>query len=155
MESYVVLKPVIAGIILGILGSILPLVLFSGEPNLFTLMDNWQAIAAIVLILIGLIKCFLTPFCLNMGWKGGHFLPCIFAGIALGYGISAFTGANPMFCVSITTATTLSAIQRRPFLVLALLFLCFPISSILWLGLACLIGAAIPIPKKWISERFI
>ena len=67
MESYVVLKPVLAGIILGILGSILPLVLFSGEPNLFTLMDNWQAIAAIILILIGLIKCFLTPFCLNMG----------------------------------------------------------------------------------------
>lgn len=152
LENNVVLKPVIAGIILGVLGSILPLALFSGESNSFILMSSWQGMVAIVLIAIGLIKCILTPLCLNFGWKGGHFFPCIFAGIALGYGIALFSGADPMFCVSITTAATLASIQRRPLLVLALLFLCFPLSSVLWLGLACLIGAALPIPKKWLKE---
>ena len=154
LKDYTVLKPVIAGIILGILGSILPLVLFSGESNSFILMDNWQGMAVIILIAIGLIKCILTPLCLNFGWKGGHFFPCIFAGIALGYGIALFSGIDPMFCVSITTAATLASIQRRPLLVLALLFLCFPISSIIWLGIACLIASALPIPKKWISENY-
>lgn len=152
LENNIVLKPVIAGIILGVLGSILPLVLFSGEPNSFILMSTWQGMVAIVLIAIGLIKCILTPLCLNFGWKGGHFFPCIFAGIALGYGIALFSGADPMFCVSITTAITLASIQRKPLLVLALLFLCFPLSSVLWLGLACLIGATLPIPKKWLNE---
>lgn len=152
LENNIVLKPVIAGIILGVLGSILPLVLFSGESNSFILMSSWQGMVAIVLIAIGLIKCILTPLCLNFGWKGGHFFPCIFAGIALGYGIALFSGADPMFCVSITTSATLASIQRRPLLVLALLFLCFPLSSVLWLGLACLIGAALPIPKKWLNE---
>ena len=117
-------------------------------------MDNWQGMAVIILIAIGLIKCILTPLCLNFGWKGGHFFPCIFAGIALGYGIALFSGIDPMFCVSITTAATLASIQRRPLLVLALLFLCFPISSIIWLGIACLIASALPIPKKWISENY-
>lgn len=154
LKDYIILKPVIAGIILGTLGSILPLVLFSGEPNSFILMSNWNIMAVITLISIGLIKCILTPLCLNFSWKGGHFFPCIFSGIALGYGIALFGGVDPIFCVSITTAVMLASIQRKPLLVLALLFLCFPISSIFWLGIACLIGVALPIPKKWISENY-
>lgn len=155
LEEHVIAKPVIAGIILGVFGCILPLVLFSGESNSFILMSSWTGIAAIVLISVGLIKCVLTPLCLNFGWKGGHFFPCIFAGIALGYGIAAFSGIDPMFCVSVTTAATLSAIQRRPLLVLALLLLCFPLSNIIWLGIACIIGCALPIPKKWLGDTAI
>ena len=40
LENNIVLKPVIAGIILGVLGSILPLALFSGKSNSFILINN-------------------------------------------------------------------------------------------------------------------
>lgn len=151
-KDKVILKPIIAGILLGLIATALPLTLFSGEMNIYSVMENWQSIAAISLILTGLLKCILTPICINFSWRGGHFFPCIFAGVSLGYGIAALCGANPIFCVVITTGTLIAAIQRKPLIAIALLLLCFPIRSILWIGLACLIGSAIPIPKKFLNH---
>lgn len=141
-----VAKPVAAGLVLGALAIPLPDVLFSGEVQTFELMEGWQGYGAALLLATGLTKCVATPLCLNFGWRGGHFFPCIFAGVAAGYGVAGLFGAEPMFCVAITTAVLLAAVQRKPLMVLALLLLCFPATSLVWMGIACLVGAALPMP---------
>ena len=142
-----VLKPLIAGVVLGLIAIPLPLVLFPGEEQAFALMESWQSMGAVVLIATGLLKCLATPLCLNFGWNGGHFFPCIFAGIALGYGLASLSQLEPMFCVAVTTATLVAGAQRKPLIALALLLMCFPASGILWMGVACMLGAAMPLPK--------
>ena len=146
-----VLKPLIAGVVLGIIAIPLPLVLFPGEEQAFTLMESWQSMGAVVLIATGLLKCLATPLCLNFGWNGGHFFPCIFAGVALGYGLASLSLLEPMFCVAMTTATLVAGVQRKPLIALALLLMCFPASGILWMGIACVLGAVLPLPKALLS----
>lgn len=142
-----VLKPVLGGVVLGLAGTVLPYVLFPGESQTHDLMEGWRTMAAGTLIATGLVKCLATPWCLSMGWKGGHFFPCIFAGVACGYGIAAASGAEPVLCVCATTATLVAGIQRSPVMALALLLLCFPLENLLCMALACVIGAKLPVPK--------
>lgn len=145
--DHAIAKPLAAGLVLGALAIPLPLVLFPGEAQIKELMEGWASIGAIVLIATGLAKCAATPLCVNFGWRGGHFFPCIFAGVAIGYGIAAVAGVDPMFCVSVACATLVAGVQRNPWVALALLLLCFPARNIVWLGLACLVGAYLPVPR--------
>ena len=82
-----------------------------------------------------------------MGWIGGNFFPSIFAGVSAGYGLAAITGADPTLMVTVTATAFLAGVIRKPLLVLAVLFLCFPVSGLLWMGLAAIIGASLPIPQ--------
>lgn len=152
LERHRVARPLIGGVALGVAGAALPYVMFPGEAQTHELMAAWGGMGAGVLVATGLAKCLVTPWCLNMGWRGGHFFPCIFAGIACGYGVAAAAGADPMFCVAVSTASLVAGVQRKPFVALALLLLCFPASSIVWMGLACLVGAAIPLPRAIVAN---
>ena len=146
LGDHPVAKPFASGLILGILAVPLPYVLFPGEAQSFELMRNWASVSGTVLIATGLLKCAVTPLCINFGWRGGHFFPVIFAGIALGYGIASVGGFEPMFCVAITTATLVAGVQRKALVAIAMLLLCFPVQSIPWIGIACLVGASLPLP---------
>lgn len=148
-----VAKPLLAGHVMGILAIPLPYVLFPGESQALELMGSWQGMAALALVATGLVKCLATPLCLHFGWRGGHLFPCMFSGIAAGYGIASMGGADPMLCVAITTATLMSGVQRKPLIALALLLLCFPVSSLPWMGAACLLGAAAPMPAAIVGMR--
>jgi len=143
-----VLKAVICGAVLGAVGCLLPYVMFSGEEQAFELMESWRDIGAFALIATAVLKAAATPLCLNFGWRGGNLFPVIFAGISCGYGLAILTGADPTFLVTVVTAATLGGVSRKPLVTLAVLLLCFPAHGILWLGLACVIGSALPIPKR-------
>ena len=147
-----VLKPLVAGVVLGLLAIPLPLVLFPGEEQSFELMESWQSISALVLIATGLLKCAATPLCLRFGWGGGHFFPVIFAGVALGYGIASLAGIEPMFCVAVTTAALVAGVQRKPLIAVGLLLMCFPASGIVWMGIACVLGASLPVPAALLKH---
>lgn len=153
LGDHPVAKPVAAGLILGILAVPLPYVLFPGEAQSFELMRNWASVSGIVLVATGLLKCAVTPLCINFGWRGGHFFPVIFAGIALGYGIASIGGFEPMFCVAITTATLVAGVQRKALVAIVMLLLCFPVQSIPWIGIACLVGASLPLPDRLTKKQ--
>lgn len=153
LSSYTVALSVIAGVVLGCLYLPLPDVLFSGQIQSFGLMEGWQAVGAATLLATGCLKCVATPLCLNFGWRGGHFFPCAFAGMSLGYGLAALLGIEPMYAVTLTTAALLGAIQRQPILIIALMLLCFPVKSIPWIALACFIGSKLPMPKRLLKAQ--
>ena len=145
--------PVIAGVVMGAIAMALPLVLFPGEAQSEYLIETWATMGAFVLLGTGVLKAFVTPMCLNMGWIGGNFFPSIFAGVAAGYGLAALTGADPMLMVTVTTTAYLAGVIRKPLLVLAVLFLCFPAEGVLWMGLAAIIGAALPVPRALLAPN--
>ena len=142
--------PVIAGIVLGALAMAFPYVLFPGETQSHELMGAWQTWTVIALVGTGLLKAVATPMCIRMGWMGGSFFPSIFAGVACGYGIAALTGADPMLMVTVVTSAYLAGVTRKPLLSVAILALCFPLTGILWSGLAAVIGGALPVPRTWL-----
>ncbi len=69
LENYKVIRAVIGGIVLGLVGTILPITLFSGEHELTELAAKWTGMSACLLLVIGILKLFLTEFCLASGWR--------------------------------------------------------------------------------------
>lgn len=142
--------PVIAGLVLGAMAMAFPFVLFPGETQSHELMGTWQTWTVVALVGTGLLKAVATPMCIRMGWMGGSFFPSIFAGVACGYGIAALTGADSMLMVTVVTSAYLAGVTRKPLLSVAILALCFPLTGILWSGLAAVIGGALPVPRTWL-----
>ena len=142
-----VAKAVLGGIVLAVCGMALPYTMFAGEAQTHLLMDSYLAIGAGALIATGLVKAALTPFCIQMGWRGGHFFPLIFSGVSIGYGFSLLTGADPVSCVAACTAGCMGAVMRQPVMTALLLIMCFPVKGVVVTIAAAAIGAAIPLPK--------
>ena len=147
MGEHPVAKSVLAGLVLALCGMALPYTMFAGETQATMLQAAWVSIPAWALVATGLVKAAVTPLCINLGWRGGHFFPVIFAGISLGYGCAALLGADPVFCVAACTAATMGAVMRQPVMAGLLLILCFPLKGVVVLLAAAAIGAAIPLPK--------
>ena len=142
-----VVKAMLAGLALAICGTVLPYTMFAGETQADVLMETYLTIPAGVLIATGLVKAMLTPALINLGWRGGHFFPVIFSGVSLGYGLAILTGADPVFCVVVCTASTMGAVMRQPVMVVGLLLMCFPLKGIVCMIIAAVIAAGIPLPK--------
>ena len=138
-----VAKAVLVGFVLGALGIISPFIMFAGESQTETLAQMWTTLGAGFLIATGILKVFMTPFCLRLGWRGGHFFPTIFAGICLGYGFALLTGADPVSCLCICCAAVMCGIMRQPIMTVLLLFLLFPIRGFFIMLVAACIGAAV------------
>lgn len=140
-----VAKAVIAGAVLGLIGMGLPFAMFAGEAQTEQLAAVWTQTAAVILIATGFAKVFTTQLCLNMGWRGGHFFPIIFAGISIGYGMAALTGIDPVFALCAVTAALVGTVMRQPILTMALLFLVFPIAGVPVLLVAAALGSVVPV----------
>lgn len=148
-----ILKALLAGVILGALGCVLPYTMFAGETQAEQLELVWVDMGAVALILTAILKPFTLQFCLNLGWRGGKFFPMIFSGISLGYGMALLTGADPTFCLCACTAGTLGAMMRQPLMAILLLFMCFPVRGVVVMFVSALVGSLIPVPKAWQNPR--
>ena len=124
----------------------LPFVMFSGEVQADELNATWAALSAAVLVATGFVKIAATALCVNMGWRGGHFFPTVFAGISIGYGMASVLGIDPVFCVCAVTAAVVGGVVRRPLMAVLLLFLCFPLHSVVLLAAAAFVGSKVPLP---------
>lgn len=140
-----VIREIFAGLCLGITGSFLPVLLFSGEEQMGTLMETYTSYLPLALIGIAFFKVLLTNLCIQFGLRGGHFFPVIFAGVCMGYGLAMLTcglsGGHVVFGAAIVTATLLGGIMKKPLAVTMLLFLCFPIKMFIWIFVAAAVGS--------------
>ena len=141
-----VVKEILAGICLGVIGMLIPAVMFSGEEQMGVLMKEYAGYMAIVLIGVAFLKVLLTNLCIQFGLKGGHFFPVIFAGVCLGYGlVMLFFGqqgdSQVVFAAAIVTSTLLGGIMKKPLAVTMLLFLCFPVKIFIWIFIAAAVGS--------------
>ncbi len=141
-----VVKEILAGLCLGVIGMLIPAVMFSGEEQMGVLMKEYAGYMAIALIGVAFLKIILTNLCIQFGLKGGHFFPVIFAGVCLGYGLAMlFFGqqgdSHVVFAAAIVTSTLLGGIMKKPLAVTMLLFLCFPVKIFIWIFIAAAVGS--------------
>jgi H+/Cl- antiporter ClcA len=148
IKNRVVIRSVVGGLILGGVGILLPLTMFSGEHEMKGLMAEWQSIGVVLLFVTAIVKLLMTNVCLEMGWRGGHIFPVIFSGASIGYAFAMLLPIDPIFCVAVVTAALTSAILRKPLAVILLLLILFPLSAMIPMAIGAAVGGAIPIPKS-------
>ncbi|MCC8029762.1 MAG: chloride channel protein [Lachnospiraceae bacterium] len=141
-----ILNAVLGGLILGLIGTALPMTMFSGGSDMQLIQYEYYQYTPWLLILIGTVKLFLTNVCIESGWRGGHFFPVIFSGLSIGYGLSTLLGTSQILSVVVVTAALLGTILQQPIGALALMVIFFPIEEIGWMTLICFAAGCIPVP---------
>jgi len=115
MKERVVLRGVIGGLGMGIIGALLPLTLFSGEAETTDLIIHAAEIGVAMLIVLGLVKLLATSLLLATGWKGGYIFPIMFTSVALGMAVNLlFPGIPIAVTVAATMAGALVAALKAP-----------------------------------------
>jgi H+/Cl- antiporter ClcA len=155
IKNFIIIKAIIAGIILGGVGIVLPYTMFAGEHQMVEIMNTWQAMGFWLLFLTGVIKLFIGNVCVEMGWRGGNIFPTIFSGVTIGYALATFLPVDPIFCVAVVTTALTTAVMRKPIAVIILLLICFPMNGIIPMCIGAVIGGAIPIPKLLKEKEII
>jgi H+/Cl- antiporter ClcA len=105
LNKHLVLRGLVGGLGMGIIGALLPLTLFSGEEQTSELIYQAAEIGFWMLIVLALSKLFATCLLLVTGWKGGYIFPIMFAGVALGMAGHLLFPTTP---VAVTVAATLA-----------------------------------------------
>ena len=115
LKRHLILRGLIGGIGMGLIGALLPLTLFSGEEQTLQLIDNAAEIGFWMLIVLALCKLLSTSLLLATGWKGGYIFPIMFAGVALGLaGKFIFPGIPTAVMVGATLAGVLVTVLKAP-----------------------------------------
>ena len=115
MKAHVVVRGLIGGLGMGLIGALLPLTLFSGEEQTSDLIVHAAEIGVVMLIVMGLAKLLATSLLLATGWKGGYIFPIMFASAALGLAASLlFSGIPVAVAVAATMAGAVVATLRAP-----------------------------------------
>lgn len=83
-----VVRAVIGGVIIGLIGSFLPLTLYSGQNQLLQIIHNPAAFGIGLLLLMMLVKIVLTSTSFATGFEGGPVFPLLFIGGTLGLALS-------------------------------------------------------------------
>ena len=105
MKAHVVLRGLLGGLGMGLIGALLPLTLFSGEAETTDLIVHAAEIGVVMLIVLGVAKLFATSLLLATGWKGGYIFPIMFASVALGMAVNLLF---PHIPVAVTVAATMA-----------------------------------------------
>jgi H+/Cl- antiporter ClcA len=105
LRKHVILRGLIGGLGMGIAGALLPLTLFSGEYETLEVIDTAAEIGVVMLIVLAVVKLFVTSLLLATGWKGGYIFPTMFAGVALGMALHLIFPSIP---VAVAVAATMS-----------------------------------------------
>lgn len=142
-----VLKGAIGGLMLGIIGTLLPLTMFSGEKQIYLLLDVGAQLGIIVLILTSILKIVLTNVCIETGLKGGHFFPLIFSGTSMGYALSILLNMNPIMSMAIVTTSFMAGILKKPIAVVLLLIIIFPVNLIPLMLVSAVIPCLVKTPE--------
>ncbi len=151
--KYVVCRAVAGGVLLGIAGTILPLTMFSGEHQIDAVMQNRDAIGAVLLLVTAVVKLLLTNICIDTGLKGGHFFPVIFCGVSIGCAASLLSGVNAVFCTAVITAALVGHTLKKPLATVLLLMIVFPPRLIPVMLFAAAAAKLLPTPKRLLPQE--
>ena len=92
LKSRPVVRAIVGGVVIGLIGSFLPLTLYSGQDQvtqiIHTAEANPAAYTALFLLLLVVVKALLTSTSFASGFDGGPVFPLLFMGGTLGLAIS-------------------------------------------------------------------
>ena len=121
-----VLRGVLGGLVLGLLGIAAPLILFSGQYEFQNVLIEGAALGAATLFLLVVAKILASTWCMATVFKGGPIFPLIFAGGTLGMAIGLVFPVIPLtVAITAVMAGMIVCILKAPLGVIPLLILIF------------------------------
>jgi H+/Cl- antiporter ClcA len=81
-------RAIVGGVIIGLIGSFLPLILYSGQNQLLQIIHNPATFGIGILLLMMFFKILLTSTSFASGFEGGPIFPLLFIGGTLGLALS-------------------------------------------------------------------
>jgi H+/Cl- antiporter ClcA len=118
LSRFPLIKPVVGGLVFGLVGAWLPLTLFSGEEELNTVLAEGAQIGVVMLLVLAVVKLFTLSVCMSSGFPGGFVFPLFFSAGSLGYAIYLLFPFIPLNVVMIGTMAGIGgAVMRMPFTV--------------------------------------
>jgi H+/Cl- antiporter ClcA len=136
LDGHPVLKPMVGGLVFGLVGAWLPLTLHSGEEELHTILVEGAQIGILMLLLLAVLKLFTLSICFSSGFPGGFVFPLLFSAGSLGYAIHLLFPFIPLSVAIVGMMAGIGgAIMRMPFTVILLMLMLsnpalLPISTI-------------------------
>jgi H+/Cl- antiporter ClcA len=88
LNEHPVVRAIVGGVVIGLIGSFLPLTLYSGQAQLLQIIHNPAAYSVGLLLLFIVVKALLTSTSFASGFDGGPIFPLLFMGGTLGLAIS-------------------------------------------------------------------
>jgi len=114
-ESHPIELAISAGLILGVVASAFPLVLFDGQNQVNVLILNAATYGAIFLIGLMFAKLFVTVVCLSFGWNGGYIFPSLLIGSSLGLAVHVIFPIMPeIVCIACGMTGVSVVLLRSP-----------------------------------------
>ena len=121
-----VLRGVLGGMVLGLIGIAAPLILFSGQYEFQTILIEGTALGATTLFLLVIAKILASTWCMATIFKGGPIFPLIFAGGTLGMAIALVFPFIPLtVAITAVMAGMIVCILKSPLGVIPFLILIF------------------------------
>jgi H+/Cl- antiporter ClcA len=116
-----VARALVAGVIFSIAGVIAPVVMFSGESQMQSLVDDPAHYGVGLLLLMGIVKLALLAVGFRSGFLGGAIFPTIFALVSVALALDlVLPGAEPTILVAGLMVGFMVVTFRTPFMVVLL-----------------------------------
>lgn len=138
--SPVWLRSVLAGLALGLMGALQPLVLFSGHHESQELIHTAADFSTLVLVGIAMLKVVAILVVLSGKYLGGEIFPAIFVGVALGLALASLGAPIGVACAAGAAATSAAVLGKGVAAVL-MVMLFFPLAAVPYLILGAIVGA--------------
>jgi H+/Cl- antiporter ClcA len=90
-----VVRALVGGSVVGVVGVFLPLTLYSGQSQTEEIVHTYAQIGVITLLVLALAKAFLMSLSFATGFKGGPIFPTLFIGGALGAALNLLVPGIP------------------------------------------------------------
>jgi H+/Cl- antiporter ClcA len=120
-EGREVERALAAGVVFSIVGMLAPIVLFSGETQIQTVVANPESYGPAVLVAMALVKLALLAVAFKSGFLGGPTFPVIFASVCVALALSlVFPGIRIDVLIGGIMAGFLTVLFRAPFMVILL-----------------------------------
>lgn len=114
-------RALVAGVIFSAVGMVAPILLFSGETQVQTVVANPAAYGPLVLVAMALVKLALLAVAFKSGFLGGPTFPAIFASVCVALGISLLLpGMREDVLIGGVMAGFLVVLFKAPFMVILL-----------------------------------
>ena len=120
-DDRVVARALLGGVVFSVVGVTAPILMFSGETQIQTLVADPAKYGAGVLLFMALAKLALLSVAFKSGFFGGPTFPGIFASVSLALALSlVFPGVRLDILIAGTMAGFLTVLFKAPFMVILL-----------------------------------
>ena len=122
LSRFPVFKPVVGGLVFGLIGAWLPLTLYSGEEELNTILAEGAQIGVVMLLVLAVVKLITLSVCLSSGFPGGFVFPLFFSAGSLGYAIHLIFPFIPLDVAMIGIMAGIGgAVMRMPLTIMVVM----------------------------------